>query len=100
MLASQTTSSAAFTNTVRNSSRASRPRYHLDRLVYHESTPDVVSAISREKQIKGWMRKRKVALIEAVNPRWDDLSADWFEEDQPLRSAQGDNAGESPGTSV
>jgi len=38
----------------------------------------VNSAIAREKEIKGWLRKRKLALIEEGNPQWADLSAGWF----------------------
>ena len=49
-------------------------RYNIDRLVYCEEYHDVHDAIRREKQIKGWLRARKIALIESVNPRWDDLS--------------------------
>jgi putative endonuclease len=49
-------------------------RYNITRLVYYESTNDVVSAIAREKEIKGWLRAKKIALIESVNPRWRDLS--------------------------
>ncbi len=49
-------------------------RYDVDRLVYFEQTSDVVSAIAREKQIKGWSRSKKVALIESMNPEWEDLS--------------------------
>ena len=52
-------------------------RYNLDRLVYYESTPDVRSAIEREKQIKGWRRQRKPDLIQSTNPGWRDLSRDW-----------------------
>ena len=52
--------------------------YDVDRLIYFESTPDVFAAIRREKQIKGWRRNRKVALIESVNPDWDDLSLRWI----------------------
>jgi putative endonuclease len=52
-------------------------RYMVNRLVWFEDTGDVTSAISREKQIKGWMRCRKVDLIEAANPAWRDLSEDW-----------------------
>ena len=52
-------------------------RYNLNKLVYFETTSDVDSAIEREKQIKGWKRDRKNALIESVNPQWNDLSADW-----------------------
>ena len=51
-------------------------RYLVDRLVYCESTPDVRAAIEREKQIKGWTRAKKVALIESQNPKWLDLAAD------------------------
>ncbi|MCB9153949.1 MAG: GIY-YIG nuclease family protein [Caldilineae bacterium] len=51
-------------------------RYNITRLVWFESTPDVKSAIAREKQIKGWLRAKKVALIESVNPQWRDLSED------------------------
>jgi len=44
----------------------------------------VKEAIAREKQIKGWVRKRKIELIESVNPDWEDLSADWdLEEEDP-----------------
>lgn len=49
-------------------------KYHLHRLVYIEACPDMESAIAREKQIKGWLRARKVALIEQQNPKWEDLS--------------------------
>ena len=52
-------------------------RYHAGALVYHEETSDVHAAIAREKQIKGWSRARKIALIESINPRWADLSSGW-----------------------
>ena len=51
-------------------------RYLIDRLVYYEATTDVEAAIRREKQIKSWLRRRKDALIESVNPEWKDLSDD------------------------
>jgi putative endonuclease len=54
-------------------------RYNVNRLVYFEETPDVEAAIAREKQIKGWVRRKKIELIESVNPEWRDLSADWYE---------------------
>ena len=54
-------------------------RYHFDRLVYFEQTTDVRDAIAREKQLKGWTRKRKIELIKSMNPRWSDLSAEWTE---------------------
>jgi putative endonuclease len=52
-------------------------RYLIDRLVYYEVTNDVAAAIRREEQIKSWVRRRKVALIESVNPDWCDLSDDF-----------------------
>jgi putative endonuclease len=52
-------------------------RYNVDRLVHFEVFTDVKDAIAREKQIKRWRRSKKVALIEAENPRWKDLSLDW-----------------------
>ena len=55
-------------------------KYNIDRLVHFEATDDVNVAISREKQIKGWLRTKKISLIESMNPTWDDLSARWFEE--------------------
>ncbi|HET9786001.1 MAG TPA: GIY-YIG nuclease family protein [Pyrinomonadaceae bacterium] len=54
-------------------------KYRIERLVYFEITEDVHSAIAREKQIKGWTRDKKVALIDSLNPTWKDLSAGWFE---------------------
>ncbi len=56
-------------------------RYNITKLVYCETTDDVRSAIKREKQIKGWLRSKKVALIESMNPQWADLSGDWYEAD-------------------
>ena len=55
-------------------------KYNITRLVYYEITSDVKAAIQREKQIKGWLRKKKIALIEAANPKWEDLSKEWYEE--------------------
>jgi putative endonuclease len=54
-------------------------KYNIMRLVYYEITTDVQAAIQREKQIKGWLRKKKIALIEAANPGWKDLSEGWYE---------------------
>jgi putative endonuclease len=53
-------------------------RYNINRLVYFAETNDVTAAIAREKEIKGWLRKRKIALIEDMNPKWQDLSAEWY----------------------
>jgi putative endonuclease len=64
-------------------------KYGVDRLVYFEQTPNVDAALAREKQLKGWLRAKKVALIESENPRWEDLAAAWFEPkaaDPSLRS--------------
>ena len=52
-------------------------RYKIDRHVYFEELPTAEEAIVREKQLKGWVRAKKIALIEERNPTWDDLSATW-----------------------
>jgi putative endonuclease len=54
-------------------------RYNISRLVYYEEFVDPDSAIAREKQLKGWLRKKKIALIESMNPERKDLSEGWFE---------------------
>lgn len=51
--------------------------YKCNRLVYWESFDEVVKAINREKQLKGWRRSKKIALIEFTNPRWEDLAEKW-----------------------
>ena len=48
-------------------------KYNVDRLVYYEACANIVVAIEREKQIKGWSRKKKEDLSNALNPVWDDL---------------------------
>jgi putative endonuclease len=53
-------------------------RYNLFMLVYFEFFGDVRNAIRREKQIKGWLRSKKVTLIESVNPQWNDLAEGHF----------------------
>ena len=55
-------------------------RYSITKLVYYEETNDVQSAIKREKEIKGWLRRKKIAFIEAMNPKWEDLSDEWLQE--------------------
>ena len=52
--------------------------YKIDRLVYCESFDDVRNAIDREKRLKGWLRRKKIALIVSVNPSWSDLSEGWY----------------------
>jgi putative endonuclease len=53
-------------------------RYNINRLVYYEVSGEILAAIAREKQIKSWRRKKKIALIESVNRDWKDLSAPWY----------------------
>ncbi|MBI3742809.1 MAG: GIY-YIG nuclease family protein [Chloroflexi bacterium] len=53
-------------------------RYKIDLLVYYEETGDVYAALTREKQIKNKRRREKFALIRAMNPKWRDLSEDWY----------------------
>ncbi|MES1023463.1 GIY-YIG nuclease family protein [Gloeocapsa sp. BRSZ] len=48
-------------------------KYNIDKLVYFEATANVTDAIAREKQIKGWLRAKKIALIASINPQWHDL---------------------------
>jgi putative endonuclease len=51
--------------------------YGVLKLVYFQVTENVMSAIEREKELKGWVRRKKVALINSVNPEWKDLSEEW-----------------------
>lgn len=62
-------------------------RYKLTWLVYFEATNDIESAILREKHIKGWLMRKKVALVESANPGWQDLSSEWLDTDQDPSSA-------------
>ena len=64
----------------KGSVRGFTKKYNIDKLVYYDSCPDVNEAIKREKQIKGWLRRKKIDLIESVNPEWKDLSEGWFDE--------------------
>jgi|SRR3989344_6458932 len=48
-------------------------KYNLDRLIYYESYTDIEEAIRREKQVKGWLRKKKINLIKSINPNFEDL---------------------------
>ena len=52
-------------------------RYRIGRLIYFEQTEDIRAAITREKQIKGWVRAKKLALVRQMNPTWKDLTEDW-----------------------
>jgi putative endonuclease len=55
-------------------------RYNIDRLVYFEETNDVRVAQERERQLKGWLRLKKLDLIKGMNPEWKDLSDGWYED--------------------
>jgi len=57
---------------------------NIHRLVYFEAFGDIRDAIAREKRIKGWLRARKVALIESVNPEWKDLAPEWTKKTRPV----------------
>ncbi len=52
-------------------------KYEIDQLLYFEEFANVTDAISSEKQIKGWTRKKKLELIRTINPTFKDLSEDW-----------------------
>lgn len=53
-------------------------KYNINKLVYYAETDDINAAIEMEKRIKGWLRSKKIKLIESVNPFWKDLSSDWY----------------------
>ncbi len=55
-------------------------KYKSDRLVYLEQYDDVYVAKRRELQLKGWRKQKKIALIERMNPRWEDLAENWGRE--------------------
>ena len=52
-------------------------KYHCTRLVYYEKFDNIFKAIAREKQLKGWRRSKKLALIEKMNAKWEDLAEKW-----------------------
>jgi putative endonuclease len=60
-------------------------KYKITKLVYYETCNDILAAIRREKEIKGWLRKKKIALIYSVNAEWNDLNEGWYR-DSSLRS--------------
>ena len=61
-------------------------KYNITRLVWYESFPSIQQAIEGEKKIKGWVRSKKVALIESANPDGADLSEGWFTSDTVVDS--------------
>ena len=52
-------------------------KYRIHKLLYYEEFVGPSEAIAREKEIKGWLRRKKIALIESINPAWKDLAAEW-----------------------
>ena len=69
-------------------------RYHVHKLVYYEVFHDPLTAIEREKQLKGWRREKKNDLVESKNPQWEDLAERLFkgagDPSTPLYSTQDD----------
>jgi putative endonuclease len=57
-------------------------RYSINRLIYYEETNDVGVAQTRERQLKGWLRSKKIALVKSMNPEWKDLSEGWYDESE------------------
>ena len=57
--------------------RSHTSRYKIDKLVYYESFESISRALARESEMKGWLRIKKIKLIVAHNPTWQDLSLDW-----------------------
>ena len=60
-------------------------KYRINRLVYYEIIKYVNDCIARETQVKAWSRAKKVALIQKMNPTWEDLAADWGKPIKPLK---------------
>ena len=56
--------------------------FNCSRLVWFEGYVHASTAIAREKQLKGWARSKKIALIEKANPTWEDLSESWYTSEQ------------------
>jgi putative endonuclease len=48
-------------------------KYNVNKLVYYEAIDEIIVAIEREKEIKGWIRERKIELVRSKNPEWNDL---------------------------
>ena len=80
-------------------------QYKIHRLVFFELYSQVINAINREKEIKGWRREKKIALIQAMNPTWEDLAEHWYdshiyapEQRVPRRCATRDDTRQESGT--
>jgi len=59
-------------------------RYNITRLIWYEQFDNPEEAIACEKRLKGWLRRKKIFLIEGKNPQWEDLSEDWFGDSSAL----------------
>ena len=71
-------------------------RYNINQLVYFERHPLIAAAIAREKELKGWLRLRKIALIVQHNPTWKDLSLVWGQPVGPLKWTPPDEQNAAP----
>lgn len=71
-------------------------QYGVDCLLYWESYDDVLKAIAKERQLKGWRPEKKVALFERVNPSWKDLAKDWYDGRGPSTRLLVQNRDEQP----
>ena len=67
-------------------------KYHCTRLVYFEKFVTMKGAYDREIKVKGWRREKKIALINAMNPTWEDLAADWYLPEKQIPRRAGKNA--------
>jgi len=64
-------------------------RYNITKLVWFDSFTEIDEALEAEKRIKGWLREKKVALIESENPHWRDLASEWY---RPERRSSRDSS--------
>jgi hypothetical protein len=74
-------------------------RYHCAHLVCYEHYREISDEIASEKQLKRWRRQKKNALIETLNPQWEDLAADWFDSVEPTGRALTEGKSRDPSTS-
>jgi len=68
-------------------------KYGVERMLYWESFDELSKAINREKQLKGWRRSKKVALIESLNPHWVDFAREWYPWMKPMTKQEGSRDG-------
>jgi len=73
-------------------------QHEVERLLYWESFEEVVKAINREKQLKGWRRSKKIALIESLNPHWVDPAREWYPWMAKSGPGESNAAGRGPST--